>query len=320
MAVHMNPLSAVNPRPEVQSLHLFDADALAEAVRSSRFEHVQLERGEFRAELKCITLGDLILNSGCYTRKVIARGDFPPGSIVLGCVLDSREEGYINGYRFNRNDVVIFPKGAELDYVQPAATRWCAIPLSEALLEKAGCEEMRIDKIKVMPGNWPLTRLMGSLLNNHPPDLTAGAAYSGSQPAPTEAILLDQIRRVLQHYCGELNVRRASAQNRMALVRKFEQKVRERIDETLRIPELCIELGVSQRVLEYVLKEEIGVTPKQFSDVLRLNAFRRELLHRSTENQTITQIAGRYGLSHLGRLSAAYLRQFGEYPSDTLRR
>ena len=106
----------------------------------------------------------------------------------------------------------------------------------------------------------------------------------------------------------------------MALVRKFEQKVRERIDETLRIPELCRELGVSQRVLEYVFKEEIGVTPKQFSDVLRLNAFRRELLHRSTENQTITQIAGRYGMSHLGRLSAAYLRQFGEHPSDTLRR
>ena len=50
---------------DVQSLRLFDADALAEAVRSSRFEHVQVERGDFQAVLKRIDLGYLNLESGC---------------------------------------------------------------------------------------------------------------------------------------------------------------------------------------------------------------------------------------------------------------
>ncbi len=320
MTVQTTAPAAVSAPPEVRSLRLFDADALAEAVRGSRFEHVQVERGVFLAELKRVDIGDLNVNSGCYTRKVIARGDFPPGSIVLGCVLDSREEGYINGYRFNRNDVVIFPQGAELDYVQPAATRWCAIALSETLLKEAGCQEMRIDKTKVMPGYWPVTRLMERLLNGDSPDSTGGVACSTPRPPPGKAVVLDQIREVLHHYRDDLKVRRPSLQNRMAMVRQFEHQVRERIHEVLRIPELCSELGVSQRVLEYVFKEEIGMTPKQFCEVLRLNAFRHELLRRNTENQTITQIAGCCGISHLGRLSAAYLRQFGELPSATIRR
>ena len=76
------------------------------------------------------------------------------------------------------------------------------------------------------------------------------------------------------------------------------------------------------RVFEFgdLVKEEIGMTPKQFTNVLRLNAVRRELLKRSAENQTINQIARRFGISHLGRFAAAYMRQFGELPSDTLRR
>ena len=42
-------------------------------------------------------------------------------------------------------------------------------------------------------------------------------------------------------------------------------------------------LGVSQRTLEALFKTEIGMTPKQFATVLRLNAVRRELLGTPAE-------------------------------------
>jgi len=281
---------------------------------------VQLERGDFQTELKRIDLGRLTLASGCYTRKVIARGDFPPGSIILGCVLESREEGCINGHRFIRNDVVIFPEGAELDYILPAATTWCAIQIAEALLDETGCTEMGIDRIKVLPRNRPLARLMGSHVNDRTPYSAAGVARPGLSPPPNEEVLLDQIRYVLNDYFGQGDyARRQNLRSRMTLVRRFEHKVRERIGTVVRIPELCTELGVSQRTLEYLFKEEIGMTPKQFSNVLRLNEVRRELLRRNTENQTISHVAEDCGISHLGRFAAAYLRQFGELPSETLR-
>ncbi len=317
---HITTISPVNALPDVYTLSLFDADALSESVRSSCIEHVQLERGDFRAWLKRIDLGRLTIDSGYYTRKVIARGDFPPGSIILGCVLDCCDEGYINGCRLRRNDAVIFPNGAELDYLLPAATSWCTIQLPETLLEEAGCAEIRVDKIKVIPGNRALARLMGDLVNGHTPHSVAGMTRAGMWPPSSEEILLDLIRQVLNRYIGNVNVRRPNLHNRMTIVRQFNDKVNERIDTIIRIPELCTELSVSQRTLEYRIKEEIGMTPKQLLNVLRLNAVRRELLKGSTDNQTIIQIANNFGIDQLGRFAAAYQRQFGELPSYTLRR
>ena len=319
MADHPTTPMPTPDAPKVQSLRLYDVDALEEAVRSSRFEHVQVERGEFLAELKRTDIADLSISSGCYTQKDIARGDFPAGCAMLGCVLDCRDEGWINGYRFHRNDVVVYPKGSELDYIQPAATNWCAIPLPDGLLEQSGCQQITIDRIRVMPGNWLLTQLIRDLLRNRP-DSMAGIACAGSSPPPGKAILLDQIRHVLEHYCGDPDVRRPSLQHRMAMLRKFEDLVRERIAEPLPIVELCSEMGVSQRVLEYTFKEELGMTPKQYLDLLRLSGLRRELLKGNGVDNPLGQIAGRYGISHLGRMSDNYRRQFGELPSETRKR
>ena len=140
-------ISSTDVSPKIRSVSVFDADALSKAVRSSNFEHVQLESGSFQAELKRLDLGALPVDSGFYSRKVIARDDLPPGHIILGCLLDSREEGYINGYRFRRNDIVIFPEGSELDHMQPAATNWCAIQLPGSILEEIGGTEMWLDRI-----------------------------------------------------------------------------------------------------------------------------------------------------------------------------
>ena len=321
MTSHTNTSTPVNNRPVLQSLELFDPDALSEAVQSSSFEHVQLEHGCFHAQLKHIDLGSLKIDSGCYTRKVIARGEFPSDTVILGCVLDSREEGSINGYRFRQNDIVIFPDGAELDYIQPAATTWCAVQLPVNLLAEIGCTERTPNRIKVLPGNLHLAQLMGYFVNTQISDFSASVTKPSQLHPFTDEDLLEQIKQVLDVYSSEDSIsRRPSLHNRMAVIRQFERKVRERIDTVLRIPELCTELGVTNRVLEYLFKEEIGMTPKQYSNLLRLHAARQELVQRNAENLTIKQIAQCYGISHLGRFSAAYLRQFGELPSETLRR
>ena len=62
----MTSTSPVGSTLKTCSLSLFDADALSDAVRSSQIEHSQLERGDFKAELKRTDLGRLTLDSGCY--------------------------------------------------------------------------------------------------------------------------------------------------------------------------------------------------------------------------------------------------------------
>jgi AraC-like DNA-binding protein len=53
---------------------------------------------------------------------------------------------------------------------------------------------------------------------------------------------------------------------------------------------------------------------------VRLHRLRRASIADRPGETTVTDIASDPGFSHLGRLSAAYRRQFGELPSDTLRR
>ena len=77
--------------------------------------------------------------------------------------------------------------------------------------------------------------------------------------------------------------------------------------------------GVSRRTLNYAFRELIGVTPKQYLRATRLDGVRKEL-HRKGPSAKIADTANTWGYWHLGQFAADYRRQFGELPSDTLRR
>lgn len=62
-----------------------------------------------------------------------------------------------------------------------------------------------------------------------------------------------------------------------------------------------------------------GYSPMTFLKRTRLARVQANLLVASPE-QTVTTIAMEWGFTHLGRLGADYNKQFGENPSDTLRR
>jgi AraC family ethanolamine operon transcriptional activator len=305
------------------NLRVFDPDALSEAVSSSEFEHLQLEPGRFTGDLKHLNLGRLAVDSGHYTRKVIARGSFPADRVIVGCVLDCREEGIINGYRFGRQDVVVFPEGSELDYVMPADTVWCSVQFPRSILERAGFTETELKATTVIAGNRRenarLAGFLRTLLQYRGQSERDVSPLSELSAALIEERLLGRIRCAVESQeTASGHARRQSWSSRMAILRRFEQRLRDDLGEVLHIPDLCTELGTSQRTLEVLFKQELGMTPKQFTDVVRLNAVRLELTHPPADQQTVADIAQRYGIHHLGRFAANYRRHFGEFPSETL--
>ncbi len=52
---------------------------------------------------------------------------------------------------------------------------------------------------------------------------------------------------------------------------------------------------------------------------LRLDAVHEELALAEPGSVTITEVAARWGVLHLGRFAATYRRKFEELPSDTLK-
>jgi transcriptional regulator GlxA family with amidase domain len=82
---------------------------------------------------------------------------------------------------------------------------------------------------------------------------------------------------------------------------------------------LASTVGVSSRTLHRVVRRECGVSPMALLRRARM-ADARALLEAAPADATVTRVALDCGFAHLGRFSQDYAAQFGESPSETLRR
>ncbi len=82
------------------------------------------------------------------------------------------------------------------------------------------------------------------------------------------------------------------------------------------VPELCEQLHVSRRTLQYAFETVVGSSPVVYLRSLRLNAVRREL-HAGT-SATVQDAAARHGFWSLSQFGSDYRRLFAQQPSQTL--
>ncbi len=84
--------------------------------------------------------------------------------------------------------------------------------------------------------------------------------------------------------------------------------------------DLCAAVGASYWTLRDCCLEYLGMSPKRYLWMRRMNLARRALWRADPEKATVTEIATNYGFWELGRFSVAYRSLFGESPSIALRR
>ena len=77
--------------------------------------------------------------------------------------------------------------------------------------------------------------------------------------------------------------------------------------------------GVAGRTLLKHFKDWRGVSPMRYLRNVRL-AHARQALLRASHDENVTEIAMSLGFTHMGRFSLEYRRQFGESPSETLKK
>jgi len=88
------------------------------------------------------------------------------------------------------------------------------------------------------------------------------------------------------------------------------------LTESIRMEDLCELCATSLSTLERRFKRISGVGPKHYILAARLNRVRRDLLDPDHFDLSIAEIAMRYNLLHMGRLSAQYQALFGRLPSE----
>jgi transcriptional regulator GlxA family with amidase domain len=114
----------------------------------------------------------------------------------------------------------------------------------------------------------------------------------------------------------------ATSENRSAsrhdrIMQRFHAVLEENIGSALYVPDLCAAIGVPERTLRTCCLENLGMSPKEYLSLRRMNMARHDLREADPTATTVTNIAMRYGFWELGRFAVGYRRLFGEAPSAT---
>lgn len=106
---------------------------------------------------------------------------------------------------------------------------------------------------------------------------------------------------------------------RISILQQAEEMMNNGLKYDLKISDICQELGVSNRTLEYIFKDFYQISPKAYFKQLRLNALHQSLQQKSN-NIVISELAEEFGFFHRGQLAKDYSQIFGELPSKTLQK
>jgi AraC-like DNA-binding protein len=101
-------------------------------------------------------------------------------------------------------------------------------------------------------------------------------------------------------------------------VKRTEEFMRAHADQPLSIEQLAEHAGVSVRTLFAGFRDFCDTTPMAYLRNLRLEQVHLEL-SRQQQEDSVTDIAFKWGFAHLGRFAQEYKRRYGEAPSTTLR-
>ncbi len=104
-------------------------------------------------------------------------------------------------------------------------------------------------------------------------------------------------------------------------VRRSLDYIEEHLAEPITLADLVRATGMSSRSIQTGFKEDLLTTPVAYIRERRLDKVRAALMSAVPgEGITVTEVAERWGFSHLGSFSVLYREKYGESPSQTLRR
>lgn len=134
-----------------------------------------------------------------------------------------------------------------------------------------------------------------------------------------ESLLLSTILVGLEHnYHAELT---AEAQApRPYYIKKAQAYIHENIESPITPEDVAKEACISLRSIYAGFQNYLNTTPMAYIKQAKLNRVHEELKRLEPSQASVSEIAMNYGFSHFGNFAASYRKQFGELPSDTLRR
>ncbi len=302
-----------------------DVDEHAACLREWGQRYEQLSAGAFRGSFEEFCFGNVHLFRERINLIVHESGSPWPGSRSVGVATAVDGEGWFRGRAFDLNSIVDLQGGEELDFRTPRQHEVViAVINAQALTDYS----IKFEHRPPPPGAPADDPVVDAPTQAARLRAVLNSVFSSLQASP-QMLASETMRRTLEQTLpGSIldalgcppEQRAPSGKTRQRIVERARHFMLEHIDEPISVEDLCLHLHVSRRTLQYSFQDVLDLNPVRFLRALRLNGARRSLKAADPRQDTVTDIAARWGFWHLSHFATDYRAMFGEQPSDTLRR
>jgi AraC family ethanolamine operon transcriptional activator len=304
-----------------------DADEHAACLTNWQQRYDQLSAGSFAGEFEEFRFGNVQFFREDLNQTVHQRGSAWPGSRTFAVPVAIEGTGWYAGEIYTEHSLLTLGADDELDFRTPRRLAILAITADAAALssyaiqvdhrdldaELAGRRLAPTDPQRIAAFCDLLTTMKASLQAT--PDLLRHQQMQKAMQQGLFASLLDTMSPLTTPLGPP------PCHTRHLVVARAREFMEAHIDEPITVADLCVQLGVSRRTLQYSFQDVLALNPVKFLRAIRLNAVRRALkVAEPGGRETVADIAARWGFWHLSHFSAEYKAMFGELPSETLRR
>lgn len=300
-----------------------DPDEYVASIRATSADLTITAAGRFAGKIVRATLHDLWLQRLSENLPQISHSSVLPGRAVVSFWTEPAAGAAWNGIEVHSTQIVRHGE-AEQFYRRasgPSRRATMSLPtevMASAVATVAGCDLVpRSQGRLITPRPTAMAELqrlhaaVGNLAESAPEIIASSEAARG-----LEQMLIQTLVDCVTTAAGTEDS--LACLNRERIMRRFHAAIAERPEDAVYIPELCAAVGVPERTLRLCCYKSLGMGPKRYLQLRRMNLARQALRRAAAGTTTVTHIASRYGFFSFGRFSVSYKSLFGEMPSMTL--
>lgn len=305
---------------EPNRIDAHDVDELNYSVSPWDLDMRQVTPGKLHAQINFVQLNGMLLNHEHWSQSICAVGATPANYLALAGCCTGRAFKY-NGVEFDSQHIMYGFDAAETEFVTPVdSDHWVILVPKDLIISHLG-EESAADllrKKQFLKCASRQSRQLMTLVDRGLGKLPGGSKeqVNGETRTAIQSELLDITTEIL--LLNDMSGKHSTPRKRYLACRKAIIHATD-LKTPIRVPELAVVAGVSQRVLELGFQETLGMSPQNFLRLNRMNKLHRDLRNARTASSTVTDICNSWGFHELGRTAVEYKRLFGESPSSTLR-
>ncbi len=303
-----------------------DPESFQQFVRGGKARVLVSARGEYQGELTRVDLPHIWMQRFWQSLPTLAHIKVDEARTTFVFLSDKQQPSVTHAsVEIGPDEVVSTALGDEHHVRFPAGSTLSACSMTAADLASFGRALAGRD-LRAPPANRvirPNADLMSRLRSVHSAAVSLAASTPDILTMPEVGKAVGQALIHAAVAClvagDEMDTARISPAG-SRVMRRLEELLEVKKDEPLYIPEICAAVGIGERSLRAYSQEHLGMSPRRYLWLRRMNMAQRALVRADRRTTTVTDIATQFGFGELGRFAVSYRVLFGEPPSATLGR